>query len=50
MLMRLMRELGRLLLKLLAEQAVCASGCNLDHGAARRAPGLVSARRDAVAG
>jgi hypothetical protein len=33
---RLMRELGRLLLKLWAEKAVCASGQDLDQCARRR--------------
>jgi hypothetical protein len=51
MLIRLMRELARLLAKLWAEQAICASGRDLEWDAAPRARGLaaVSGRRDTVA-
>jgi hypothetical protein len=48
--MRLMRELGRLLLKLWAEQAFCAAGRDLDRNAAPHARGLASGRGDALAG
>jgi hypothetical protein len=50
MLIRLMRELGRLLLKLWADQAVCASGRDLEQDGAPHARGPVSGRRDAMAG
>jgi hypothetical protein len=52
MLIRLMRELGRLLAKQWAEQASCASGRDFDRDTAPRACGrvVVSGQRDAVAG
>ena len=50
MLIRLMRELGRLLLKVWAEQAVCASGRGLAQDGVRHGHALPSGRRNAVAG
>ncbi len=51
MLIRLMRELGELLVRLWAEQAMCVAGSIPGRGAAPPARGLnaASGRRDAAA-
>jgi hypothetical protein len=48
MLIRLMRDLSKLLALLWAEQAICAAGRDLGAGASARS--LASARHNAVAG
>jgi hypothetical protein len=53
MLIRLLRELGRLLALLWAEQAICAAGRDPGRRACARARGLAATsgrRRDAAAG